>query len=450
VARDRDALVALDLPTSPTFVDLFAGGGGLSLGLLRAGWRGLFAVESEPNAFQTLKANLIDGKRGLSYEWPQWLPKEPQEIGQFISSYKRQLRKLRGKIDLLAGGPPCQGFSSAGRRRQSDPRNRLFKHYVEMARIIRPRFLVFENVPGIAVEFDKGIRRQWNPRRVGRPPKTYLARIIEELDSLGYDVVTLHERASDFGIPQTRSRILLLGFERQLAPDITEDRIRGLLAAERDRVLSARGLESDPVVGVKEALSDLETTGRCLVDSVDSPGFRQVVYGGPLTRYQRAMHDSMSDLEAPNSMRLVNHRPETRKRFVQILATCRRGVKLSTEDRERFGILKSSTTPLDPLKPSHTLTSLPDDLIHYSEPRILTVREYARLQSFPDWYEFRGKYTTGEDRRRYEVPRYTQVANAVPPLLAEIVGRVIRELSSQHSANVGSTAFHEQEGQLAV
>ena len=75
-----------------------------------------------------------------------------------------------------------------------------------------------------------------------------------------------------------------------------------------------------------------------------------------------------------------------------------------------------------------TVTSIPDDLIHYKEPRIPTVREVARIQSFPDWYEFKGKYTTGGERRKLEVPRYTQVANAVPPLFAEQVGVVLREL----------------------
>jgi DNA (cytosine-5)-methyltransferase 1 len=83
--------------------------------------------------------------------------------------------------------------------------------------------------------------------------------------------------------------------------------------------------------------------------------------------------------------------------------------------------------PLDGAKPSHTLTTLPDDLLHYSEPRILTVRELARLQSFPDWFEFRGKYTTGGKRRRHECPRYTQVGNAVPPLVAQALGNVLME-----------------------
>jgi DNA (cytosine-5)-methyltransferase 1 len=105
-------------------------------------------------------------------------------------------------------------------------------------------------------------------------------------------------------------------------------------------------------------------------------------------------------------------------------------VQLSKEDRERLGLSKHCTVPLDPSMPSHTLTTLPDDILHYSEPRILCVREYARLQSFPDWFAFKGKYTTGGDRRVRECPRYTQVGNAVPPFLSECLGLLLQQIVS--------------------
>jgi DNA (cytosine-5)-methyltransferase 1 len=85
-------------------------------------------------------------------------------------------------------------------------------------------------------------------------------------------------------------------------------------------------------------------------------------------------------------------------------------------------MLKHRTVPMAPDQPAPTLTTLPDDILHYSDARILTVREYARLQSFPDWFTFHGKYTTGGKRRKVECPRYTQVGNAVPPLLAKAIG----------------------------
>jgi DNA (cytosine-5)-methyltransferase 1 len=96
---------------------------------------------------------------------------------------------------------------------------------------------------------------------------------------------------------------------------------------------------------------------------------------------------------------------------------------------------KQVISVLDPSAPSRTLTTLPDDLLHYSEPRILTVRENARIQSFPDDFEFKGKYTTGGERRTQECPRYTQVGNAVPPFLGEILGQLIKGIDSSYEPN---------------
>jgi DNA (cytosine-5)-methyltransferase 1 len=422
--------------SAPVFVDVFAGAGGLSLGLMRAGLRGLFAVEHEANAFETLKANLIEPvRRGLRYAWPEWLSKEPWEISKLLAMHAEKLDSLRGSVDLLAGGPPCQGFSHAGRRRRNDPRNRLFKLYVDMARVLRPTFLVLENVPGIAIEFGKEERRRINPRRLGRPAKPFSDRIITSLSELGYKVFILQERAAEFGVPQWRPRYLILGILEERAYGMNEAGIRERLLMERAGFLAELGLPAERPVTVRQAISDLETTGTEFIECPDSRGFRQAVYRGPRTHYQQLMHEGLDEAQEPNSVRLVNHRPETIARFKRILAACRKGVVMRPEERDRFGVGKISLTPLHPDQPSHTLTSLPDDFLHYAEPRILTVREYARLQSFPDWFEFRGKYTTGGIVRKYECPRYTQVANAVPPLLAEVIGRVITRLASELNAD---------------
>lgn len=412
-----------------TFVDVFAGAGGLSLGLLQAGMRGLFAIEREENAYQTLETNLISRIGGPHYDWPQWLPKRATDIAKLVRDHRDALIALRGRVDLLAGGPPCQGFSPAGRRRRDDPRNRLFRLYVEMARLLDPPFLVFENVPGIAVEFDKVKRMRLNPRRVGRPPKPFSKRVAEELERLGYSVFVLQERASDFGVPQNRVRYLIVGIRRELAGGMDHSYLRKRIDDARRSLLSERGLPTSRPVTVREAISDLEATGKARIPCVDSPSFEQAVYTGPRTKYQRLMHAGLGRLDPPNSMRLVRHRAGTVERFDRILRECRKGVRIRSSEREELAI--SSITPLDPDRPSNTLTSLPDDFLHYSEPRVMTVREMARLQSFPDWFEFKGKYTTGGQVRRHEVPRYTQVANAVPPLLAETIGRVISDLHSE-------------------
>lgn len=95
-----------------TVIDLFSGAGGLSLGLYQAGWHGLFAIEKNAFAFETLKYNLIDNKK--HFDWPEWLPLMPHDINEVLKNYSRQLKDLNGTVDLVAGGPPCQGFPWQG------------------------------------------------------------------------------------------------------------------------------------------------------------------------------------------------------------------------------------------------------------------------------------------------------------------------------------------------
>jgi DNA (cytosine-5)-methyltransferase 1 len=424
-------------PSAPrgTFIDLYAGCGGLSLGLMLAGWSGLFAVEKDALAFQTLSHNLIGESKEISYEWPSWFPKNPCSTGTFINKYREHIAALRGQVNVITGGLPCQGFSLAGRRKSNDPRNSRFKHYTEIVDLIQPEFLLLENVKGIAVEFGKKKREQENKRRVGRPPKSYLQRIKEKLEALGYEVFADLVKAVDFGVPQFRPRYIMFAIKRSFLSERIVDPF-AILQAKRLDFLASKGLPFDQPISVREAISDLETSGKSLIECVDSRGFQQIAYTQPQTHYQRLLHGSMNGI-APNSLRLARHRDDIKERFTKILSTCRRGVQLSKKDRELFGIKKNCIVPLDGDKPSHTLTTLPDDILHYSEPRILTVREYARLQSFPDWYLFKGKYTTGGDRRVRECPRYTQVGNAVPPFLAELLGMVLHDLKQNLQPDFG-------------
>lgn len=116
-------------PSSLKFIDLFSGCGGLSLGLSMAGMEGVFAVEKDPMAFETFEANFLDEGRRHDYQftWPSWLKKESWSIHDLICEHSDKLASLRGQVDVIAGGPPCQGFSFAGRRNEDDPRNQLFK-----------------------------------------------------------------------------------------------------------------------------------------------------------------------------------------------------------------------------------------------------------------------------------------------------------------------------------
>ena len=420
------------------FLDMFAGCGGLSLGLLTSGWKGLFAAEKDSLAFETLKNNLIEGEKPVRYHWPKWLPKQATTISKLVKTHGKQLKKLRGKVDLIAGGPPCQGFSLAGRRRKNDPRNALFRQYAKVVEAVKPCFLLLENVRGIDVEFGKKQTKKKSRSR-GRPPVAFSQRIKRKLENIGYKVFPRLVKAADFGVPQRRPRYIIIAIRRELLKGHEGFDPFEHLEEIRVSFLKEKSLPVDKPVSVKEALSDLQVTGKKLIECVDSPGFQQITYSAPATHYQRLLHGSLNGT-APNSLRLARHTDKVRKRFAGILKTCRRGVQLSERDRKRLGLNKHCTVPLDPLKPSHTLTTLPDDILHYSEPRILNVREYARLQSFPDWYSFHGKYTTGGDRRVRECPRYTQVGNAVPPFLAECLGRLLNTIADRLRKGVSKVA----------
>lgn len=394
---------------------------------MKAGWEGIFAVEKDKHAFESLSQNLIHGAAGYKYNWPAWVPKSQLTINSFIKQHRKQISTLRGHVDLVVGGPPCQGFSMAGKRKKTDPRNSMFRHYVEIVSLIRPPLLLLENVKGIDIQFDK--MKPSSKKKAGRPSRAFSHRIREALELIDYQVFGRVINAKEFGVPQSRARYFVFAFDNRCLAGVDRTLLAqegklnpfSLLSSMRSRFLSSKGLSSMRPVTVSDAISDLRTHNRRTIECVDSPGFNQVVYKGPVTPYQVLMHGNMNGT-SPNSMRLVNHRDETTARFSVILKTCRRGVILSQADRKRLGMKKHATVPLDGKKPSHTLTTLPDDILHYSEPRILTVRESARLQSFPDCFEFKGKYTTGGKQRVKECPRYTQVGNAVPPLVAEIIG----------------------------
>lgn len=148
------------IKNSLTFVDVFAGCGGLSLGLINAGWKGFFAVEKNSDAFETLKVNLISSQQS-GFNWPEWLPKAPIDVTVFLSQYEKFLETLKGKVDVLVGGPPCQGFSLAGRRTQSDPRNTLSEEYIRIVEKLTPRLLLIENVQGFTWPFkENGVKQQ--------------------------------------------------------------------------------------------------------------------------------------------------------------------------------------------------------------------------------------------------------------------------------------------------
>ena len=400
----------------PTYIDLFAGCGGLSLGLHNAGWKGLFAIEKSPDAFKTLKHNLIDNKN--HFNWPNWLPKESIEIDKAIKLYKDNFEKLKKKVDLVAGGPPCQGFSMAGRRNENDLRNNLIKSYIDFVKIIKPKILFFENVKGFTIEFKKNKDKG----------KEYSSYVENALNRAGYFVKGELVNFGEYGIPQKRTRFILVGVRKDL-PNASKEMAEtffSTIKANRHSFLSEKNLTIH--TNLNDAISDLLKSNG-LQESPDAKSFQAGIYSEVKSPYQIFMREGIKDSIA-DSHRFPKHRPDIIQKFDVILKTCKKNKDIDTKTRERFNIKKHTIIPLAKNDKSPTITTLPDDYIHYSEPRILTVREYARIQSFPDWYQFQGKYTTGGKRRTQEVPRYSQIGNAIPPLFAEQSGLVLKQLIS--------------------
>lgn len=414
---------------TPKFLDLFSGCGGLSLGLTYAGLQGLFAIERDAMAFQTFSHNFLSTREKPinQFEWPLWLEPRAWSIDEFLTTHATNIVELAGTVDVMAGGPPCQGFSFAGQRKADDPRNMLFEKYVEVVEKIKPKILVIENVPGMRVAHnnDDGSAAE----------QSYYQKLTSCLVNLGYEVRGEIVDASRFGVPQRRSRLIVIGVRVDVAKQLVggTNRVFEILEEGRRRQLDQLGL--DDLICARDAISDLRTNkGRRIecIDPMSPKGFQEARYQGPITAYQKLMH---KHCDGPmDSMRLARHRKDVEARFERILQECDRGTAINQEARLRLGIKKHRTHPMSALAPAPTITTLPDDVLHYAEPRILTVRESARLQTFPDWFQFRGKFTTGGVRRTKECPRYTQVGNAVPPLLGRAIGLAIRDALAEASS----------------
>ncbi|WAU73626.1 DNA cytosine methyltransferase [Acinetobacter sp. TR11] len=429
------------------FIDLFAGCGGLSLGLLQAGLTGTFAIEKNPDAFKSLKFNLIDGTSSNQYQWSQQdLPIQPYDIHKLILEKSHLLAELgRTKsIDLIVGGPPCQGFSTAGRRDPNDPRSKLVYDYLKVVSLVRPKIILMENVKGITY-------------KIKDQPATANS-IKSKLAELGYLPITFIEDCSVWGVPQHRIRFILFGisleeiiginfslsqkqileFSQKITP-FFEERFNNFAKAFK----SIKNLPEK--VSAQEAIADLKTLNKHNrayklknVTDISSDKFLQISSTHCPENLNKSyidlMRNGLAEDFLPTGLRLANHTTIIKNKFKRILNDLN-NPKLSEKYQLRrmrtlpkdyvldtFNTKKQITKVLDPSECAPTITTLPDDLLHYDEPRILTVRECARLQSFPDWFEFHGPYTTGGERRKVSCPKYTQVGNAIPPLMAEGIG----------------------------
>ncbi|MEJ2267661.1 MAG: DNA cytosine methyltransferase, partial [Nanoarchaeota archaeon] len=283
-------------------ISIFSGCDGVSLGLHNAGWKGIFAVEKDPLAFETLKYNLIDTRK--HFNWPNWLPKKNYDIIEFIKKYKKELKKLKGKVDLIVGGPPCQGFSMAGRRKEKDKRNNLFEAYLNFIELIQPKALIFENVKGFTIGFKSKDKR-------GAP---FSEEAKNRLMKMGYDVEGQIVDFSDLSVPQRRKRFILVGFKKNLKLD-PKDFFKKLYSNNK-KFCKKKGIKEKNNVG--DAISDLlRKNGE--IDSKESNGFKQGIYGKTNSPYQKLMRGKRA---TPDSHRFPKHNEDTIKKFKYILRTC--------------------------------------------------------------------------------------------------------------------------------
>jgi DNA (cytosine-5)-methyltransferase 1 len=403
-----------------TFVDLFAGCGGLSLGLEQAGFRPLLFSEINPAAAETYMAN----RAGMNIiPCADICNLTDVDIGLLKTYWAYQGIH---DVDLVCGGPPCQGFSGIGHRRtfklskKEIPSNQLFREMVRVIRAIRPKIFLFENVRGL-------LNSKWTPS--GESGEIFSA-VLDEFRSLtDYRVHWDLLHAKSYGVPQNRPRVFLVGIRQDALPSWTQGRLFDLAADRPDAV--QEGFLPSPTgkpPTLPELLSDLEDP------DFENKSHNDRYLFGPRHPVQRELRTTRSGKLMKRGALLTEHdyskhAPRIREKFRHMIKT---NGDIPKEHRTKKFAQRVFPKKWGPDGPSITATSLPDDYVHYKEARAPTVREWARLQMFPDWYVFKGPRTTGGRRRAgdpssgdwsREVPRFTQIGNAVSVKLAYHIGR---------------------------
>lgn len=466
---------------NPLYIDLFAGCGGLSLGLQAAGFSRLLSVEKSPMAAETYYHNFISQLKN-EQEWQAYLEKDllaQTKAGLVVNELESVLKSrdvmkyLQGfEVDLIAGGPPCQGFSLAGRRNPEDVRNKLPWQFLELVEKLNPKAVIIENVAGIGQDFKKHNTSS---------PFQQLRLALENTGPKGYTVQPVLLNAMFFGVAQHRPRMMLLAMRKDLAEannisatSFTWDCKQYVeLKYVREEMLPLHLEKPQLVPAVSHYGSNIYNVAAALEGLPDNKLPQKNVKGAQYLQQLDALGKYLKgngQPDQPKNHTLRKHQDwvAQRFRFYQLMSAkgidtkilnlagkyrkeesgfdsyseaakpylvgilfplAVPGNELVIESKKKLLKLawelatkKHSQRPLKWTEPSPTVVSIPDDFVHPSAPRTLTVRELARFQSFPDNFEFRSKETTGGLRRRIDVPQYTQVGNAVPPLLGKAVG----------------------------
>lgn len=340
-------------------IDLFCGCGGLSLGFEMAGFESVLAIDLWKDAIITYNHNR-EHKVGIC-----------EDVHNLTDEYLESLNQ-DGDIVGVVGGPPCQGYSTVGTRDINDPRNHLYRQYCRVVEKVRPQFFVLENVKGLTTLMGGMFRDD----------------IYNRFSALGYKVVYKVINAAHYGVPQNRQRVFFVG-------------IRGT-------EFKFPEANEQNVITCSEALSDLPP-----LDEFDGELLAHDYSCDPQNEYQAWVRNG--------SKRILNHQiTKHSEQTKQIISMIPDGGKIKDLPKEYWDIRKYNKAfeRMSSQRPSNTVDTGHRNYFHYRENRIPTARENARLQSFPDTFEFIGTRTS----------QYKQIGNAVPPLLAYAIAEAIRDL----------------------
>ena len=324
-----------------TYIDLFCGAGGFSLGFDKAGFRNVFSVDIEKEFCKTYKKNFPTHTLVT------------QDITKLSDEEIKSLA-IGNDVDVIIGGPPCQGFSIAGnigRKFVDDPRNKLFKEFVRVVDIVKPKYFIMENVARLYTHNNNQTRQE----------------IIKDFEALGYKVKCEVLNSADYGVPQVRKRVIFIGTRSSVEIQFP--------AKSHEQIHKS----------VKEALQSLPKL---------NSGEESNILNHKAMNHTEQMLQKMSFVQDGGTR---EHIPKD--------------LRPKSGDARKY-------IRYDSTKPSITITGDMRKVFHYSQNRALSVRELARLQSFPDSFEFKGN----------SISQQQQVGNAVPPLMAEALANSIKEM----------------------
>lgn len=422
-----------------TYIDLFAGPGGLCTGFKNAGFTPLIAVEMSDNTVKTYARNhnaeiyllddLKENRGHLENILKQTLNTclihgDIREVDNEIIMEILQKKFSTNTVDVVAGGPPCESFSMAGKRAEGDERDNLFENMLRIAKTTKSKFVFFENVPGLLTK--------------KKDKKKVFDIILEEFDEAGYNLASTEVDkvkllASDYGVPQNRERVFLVGCRKEYGnnPFVYPDKTHGE-GTEAEKIGVEKAFTYLPIIKSGEGDEIIDYTNSVEEDyrngNISNSVYEYLRFMLGITGYVPGHLNWENNKGKITMHKAVNHRPNMVKRmsYIQQGEGMKKAADRLIEQGEKEVVEKyfpkklyaARNRRLKATEPSFTVTShCLDEMVHPFEDRGLTPRETARLQSFPDWYYFEGEYVKFHSDPLQD--KYEQCGDAIPVLLVK-------------------------------